>query len=86
MSGSSDRQMEKKVTPPRVADCDRPIPAEVIEHRYRVGDLASHLKGTLRRGWLQTALLVRGDLVTAPDLVSKTVEVAVRQARATVEQ
>ena len=81
------RHVREQVPAPRVADDQRPRPAERVEHRDDVGDRAWRCRTAPRRRRLEPALLEGGDPVAARRSPRPTpFEVVVRQPRAAVQQ
>jgi hypothetical protein len=67
--------VEQEMPAPGVADSERLLPTESVEHRHRVCSLDGDVVRLLRGGRLEAALLVIGDATRGGELVDQAVEV-----------
>src|SRR5438309_1067408 len=74
--GRGQREVQPEVAAPGVADDDRALPAQGVEHRDRVGDVSGDRERAARRRRLEAALLIAADRPAVPELTSPLVEVA----------
>ena len=81
-----DRDVHPEMRAPGMADQPGPLPAEVIEHGDRVGDVRLHVARPDERARLEPALLGQDAVDQAVELLDEADELLRTDARAAMEQ
>src|SRR5258706_13378502 len=81
-----DRDVHPQMRAPGVPDQPGPIPAEMIDHGDRVGDVRLHVAWPGERARLEAALLGQDAVDQAVELLDEADELLRTDARAAVKQ